>query len=92
MNNKIIEKEFEQRPLVFDNRIGKRYLSVKSLSTFLDVSERTVRKWVEKREIPYIRLRGYNSIRFDINEIMKWISPWGKGLVYGNRSKYKKFN
>ena len=75
MNNKIIEKEFEQRPLVFDNRIGKRYLSVKSLSTFLDVSERTVRKWVEKREIPYIRLRGYNSIRFDINEIMKWISP-----------------
>jgi excisionase family DNA binding protein len=70
-----IKNEFEQRPLIFDNRIGKRYLSVKSLSVYLDVSEKTIRKWIEKREIPYVRLRGYNSIRFDITEIMKWISP-----------------
>jgi len=72
--NREEETELEQK-LIFENRISKRYLSVKSLSVFLDVSEKTIRKWIEKREVPYIRLRGYNSIRFEINEIMKWISP-----------------
>jgi excisionase family DNA binding protein len=72
-----IKNEFEQRPLIFDNRIGigKRFLSVKNLAVFLDVSEHTVRKWVEKGSIPFVRIRDSNTIRFDVFEIVKWVNP-----------------
>jgi excisionase family DNA binding protein len=72
-----IKNEFEQRPLIFDNSIGigKRFLSVKSIAIFLDVSEYTIRKWIEQKRIPFIRIAGTNTIRFDIAEIQKWLNP-----------------
>ena len=60
----------------FENRISKRYLSVKSLSRFLDVSEYTIRKWILKGDIPFIRLNNSNTIRFDVREIERWVNPF----------------
>ena len=62
---------------IFDNCISeeKRYLSVKSLARYLDVSEYTIRKWIDHRKIPFVRINASNTIRFDLYEIVRWVSP-----------------
>jgi len=70
-------KDSKDNNLLFENCIGlgKRYLSVKNLAMYLDISEKTLRKWIDQRRIPFVRFRNSTAIRFDILEIEKWISP-----------------
>jgi excisionase family DNA binding protein len=48
-----------------------RYFNTKELSDYLRIPEQTIRKWVLKNEIAYIRI--HNIIRFRLSEIEKWI-------------------
>ena len=50
---------------------GTRYMSVKSAAAYLDVSSRTIYRWIEKGFIPYCMIpSGY---RFDKEEIDRWM-------------------
>ena len=52
------------------------YLSIEELAKYLDVAEKTVRKWVLNRDIPYHKIM--KIIRFRLSEIEKWIETSGK--------------
>jgi excisionase family DNA binding protein len=52
------------------------YLSIEGLAKYLEVSEKTVRKWVLNNEIPYHKIM--KIIRFRISEIEGWINANGK--------------
>ena len=52
------------------------YLSIEGLAKYLEVSEKTVRKWVLNNEIPYHKI--IKIIRFRISEIEGWIDSSGK--------------
>jgi len=52
------------------------YLSIEGLAKYLEVSEKTVRKWVLNNEIPYHKI--IKIIRFRISEIEGWINSSGK--------------
>ena len=45
-------------------------VSIKTLSTLLDLPEWTIRKWVSKKKIRYHKLG--KLIRFDLKEIRCW--------------------
>ena len=55
------------------------YLSIEGLAKYLDVSVKTIRKWVLKRQIPYHKIMGV--IRFRISEIEKWINDGGYSVL-----------
>jgi excisionase family DNA binding protein len=48
-----------------------KLLTVKELSQFLSVAEKTLYQWVELRQIPCLKLNG--SIRFDYDDVQLWI-------------------
>jgi len=52
------------------------YLSIEGLAKYLEVSEKTVRKWVLNNEIPYHKI--IKIVRFRISEIEGWINAGGK--------------
>ena len=53
------------------------YLSIEGLAEYLQVAEKTVRKWVLNQEIPYRKIHKF--IRFRVSEIERWID--GSGFV-----------
>jgi excisionase family DNA binding protein len=55
---------------LFDNRI-EQLLNIEDLSTWLMISEKTLRDWVYKRQIPFKKVG--NLIRFVPSEIHRWI-------------------
>jgi len=52
------------------------YLSIEGLAKYLDIAEKTVRKWVLNGDIPYHKIM--KIIRFRVSEIEKWIETSGK--------------
>jgi excisionase family DNA binding protein len=52
------------------------YLSIEGAAKYLGVAEKTVRKWVLNREIPYHKIM--KVIRFRVSEIEEWINSGGK--------------
>ena len=74
------------------------YLSIEGLAKYLGVAEKTVRKWVLNRDIPYHKIM--KIIRFRVSEIEQWIETSGKfhqaddggehdgGLFAGNEAGY----
>jgi excisionase family DNA binding protein len=48
-------------------------MTVPQLAEMLAVSEKTVRKWVFRREIPFVKLNG-KSVRFSRLAIQKWMN------------------
>ena len=58
------------------------YLSIMELAKYLDVSDKTVRKWVLNREIPYPKIK--KVIRFRLSEIEHWIDAIGKSTHANN--------
>jgi excisionase family DNA binding protein len=48
-----------------------RYFNTKELSEYLRVPEQTIRRWVLKNEIAYVRI--HNLIRFRLSEIETWV-------------------
>jgi excisionase family DNA binding protein len=51
-------------------------LTVKELSQFLKVKEKTLYQWAELSQIPYFKLNG--TLRFDLDDIRKWIAACKK--------------
>ena len=52
------------------------YLSIEGVAKYLGIAEKTVRKWVLNREIPYHKIM--KVIRFRVSEIEEWINTSGK--------------
>jgi excisionase family DNA binding protein len=52
------------------------YLSIERAAKYLGISEKTVRKWVLNREIPYHKIM--KVIRFRVSEVEEWINTGGK--------------
>jgi excisionase family DNA binding protein len=52
------------------------YLDISGLAKYLGVAEKTVRKWVLNREMPYCKIM--KVIRFRVSEIEAWINSGGK--------------
>ena len=52
------------------------YLSIEGLAKYLDVSEKSVRKWVLNRDIPFHKIM--KLIRFRLSEIEQWVETSGK--------------
>ena len=52
------------------------YLSIEGVAKYLGIAEKTVRKWVLNREIPYRKIM--KVIRFRVSEIEEWINTGGK--------------
>ena len=50
----------------------REFLTVKEVAEMLNLSERTIRDYMKKRIIPYVKLPG-GSIRFPKDEIDKWV-------------------
>jgi excisionase family DNA binding protein len=51
-------------------------LTVKELSEFLKVSQKTVYQWAELGQIPCLKLNG--SLRFDLSDIQAWLKKCKK--------------
>lgn len=58
---------FRRDETLFDNQL----LSIKKLSLYLDVSEATIRDWVFKNMIPYVKAGRH--IRFVPHDIQNWL-------------------
>ena len=52
------------------------YLSIEELAEYLGIAEKTVRKWVLNRDIPYRKIM--KVIRFRLSEIEEWIEAGEK--------------
>ncbi len=55
--------------------------TVKELSEFLKVKEKTIYQWAEYRQIPCYKLNG--CLRFDTQEIMQWMKQCKKDTLSG---------
>jgi excisionase family DNA binding protein len=49
----------------------EEYLTVEELAKYLNYAEKTIRKWVLNREIPFIKI--HQTIRFRLSEIEAWV-------------------
>ena len=59
-------------PSLFDNQIPQ-LLTVREVAQALRLSEWTVRRWVERKEIPTVRPRP-RTVRFNAEVIGRWLS------------------
>lgn len=57
----------------------KRYLSIKDISEYLGLSKATLYLWVEERKVPCHKIG--KVIRFDINEVNKWMEGFKKEAI-----------
>ena len=48
----------------------KRFIGIKELAQYLDLSTNTIRSWVWMRKIPYFKMG--RLVRFDLQEIDLW--------------------
>jgi len=51
------------------------YFTIEELANYLGYAEKTIRKWVLNREIPFHKI--HKSIRFRLSEIEKWVDSNG---------------
>lgn len=58
-----------------------KLLSIKEVSEILNVKPATLYQWAELGQIPCIKLNG--ALRFDIDEIMKWVKSCKKEVSSG---------
>jgi excisionase family DNA binding protein len=47
------------------------YFTIEGIAKYLNYAEKTIRKWVLNKEIPYIKI--HQSIRFRLSEIEVWL-------------------
>ena len=52
------------------------YMNIQGIAKYLGIAEKTVRKWVLNREIPFYKIK--KVIRFRLSEIEQWVSNSGK--------------
>ena len=53
----------------------KRLLTIKGLSEYISYSPTTIRRLINRRQIPFVRSPG-GSYRFDVRRIDKWIEQY----------------
>ncbi len=51
--------------------MDKRFIGIKDLGNYLDVSIKTVRHWTLMRQIPYFKMG--RLVKFDLREIEGWL-------------------
>jgi len=70
-------------------KLQKQYYNVTEIAEILGISEKTVRKYVWQKTIPYLKIGGH--VRFDIDKIHAWLEqrevPTLDEIRYGNRSR-----
>jgi excisionase family DNA binding protein len=49
----------------------KQFMTVNDVAQLLNVAEKTVRKYVWQKTIPYLKIGGH--VRFDIDKIHAWL-------------------
>lgn len=54
--------------LLFENRIGERFVTDKELAEHLCVSVHAIRQWRKQEKIPYHKLG--RSLRFRVSEVL----------------------
>ena len=55
------------------------YLDIEGLAAHLKIADKTVRKWVLNREVPFCKIK--KVIRFRLSEIEKWIDTGGEYFI-----------
>ena len=69
-----------------------KYLSVKEVAALLNIAEKTVRKYVWLKTIPYIKIGGH--VRFDYNRLQAWIDhqnvPTLEEIQFGSSSSHSR--
>jgi len=58
----------------------KRFLTVKEIAIYLGFSVSAIRKWIRTGQIPFCRVNG--GIRFDIQEVEKWVTKGKQSIHY----------
>ncbi len=58
-----------------------KLVDVKEIAQLLAVKPSTLYQWAELGQIPCIKLNG--ALRFDLDDIMKWIASCKKGATSG---------
>jgi excisionase family DNA binding protein len=51
------------------------YCTIEEVAKYLNYAEKTIRKWVLNKEIPYHKI--HKTIRFRLSEIEKWVDSGG---------------
>jgi excisionase family DNA binding protein len=51
------------------------YFTLKEIAKYLGYADKTIRKWILNKEIPFHKI--HNTIRFRLSEIEKWIDNDG---------------
>ena len=51
--------------------MDKRFVGIKELASYLDISEKTIRSWVWLRRIPYCKMG--RLVKFDLKKIEHWL-------------------
>ncbi len=64
--------------IVQKNQLFDNLWSVERLSEYLSVPIATVRDWVYKRKIPFIKV-GDRLIRFNPSDVFEWLAERKKG-------------
>ena len=49
----------------------KRFISIKDLSTYLDIKVNTLYSWVSMKKISYVKIEGL--VRFELKKIDNWL-------------------
>ena len=50
------------------------FLDVKSLSEYILVPENTIRSWIARKSIPFIKVPGSTHVRFLKSDILQWMN------------------
>ncbi len=77
MSKRVVDMHVKQNAL-FENSLW----DIKTASEKLSVSEKTLRDWVYKRQVPFKKVG--NLVRFVPSEIQQWIEE--RSLSYGDSS------
>jgi len=49
----------------------KRFLNIKEMSDYIGLTQGTLYVWTSQRRLPYLKVG--NRVRFDLQEIEKWL-------------------
>lgn len=71
------------------NNTTNSFMTVNEVAQLLNVAEKTIRKYVFERSIPYFKIGGH--VRFDQQKIIEWIKerevPTYNEIKNGNRGR-----
>ena len=63
----------------------KKYMTVKDVAAFVQLTEQTIRRYVMLKQIPYHKV--FRSLRFKRREIKKWVEENKDKLARSKRAE-----